>query len=65
MDTTRARTELGWTPRHDAGETLLEVVEAMGARRGGPSPVLRPRAGLPGRLLEVARAVVPGARGTG
>ena len=65
LDTTRARTELGWTPQHDAGEALLEIVEAMGAGRGGYSPVLRPRAGLPGRLLEVARAVVPGAEGTG
>jgi UDP-glucose 4-epimerase len=65
MDTTRARTELGWVPSRDAGEALLEVVAAMGRREGGGSPVLRPRTGLPSRLLEVARAVVPGARGTG
>jgi nucleoside-diphosphate-sugar epimerase len=26
MDTTRARTELGWRPRHDAHETLRELL---------------------------------------
>jgi nucleoside-diphosphate-sugar epimerase len=26
MDTARARTDLGWRPRHDAGETLAETV---------------------------------------
>jgi nucleoside-diphosphate-sugar epimerase len=32
MDTTRAREELGWTPRHTAGEALLELIDGM--RRG-------------------------------
>ncbi len=33
MDTTKARRELGWRPRHDAEETLRETVE--GARAAG------------------------------
>ncbi len=33
MDTTRARTLLGWEPRHDARETLREMVAAARAER--------------------------------
>ena len=29
MDTTRAREELGWEPRHDGGEALLELLGGM------------------------------------
>jgi nucleoside-diphosphate-sugar epimerase len=65
LDTTRARAELGWLPRHDAGEALLETLEAMGAGVGGDTPVLRPRARLPRRAFEVVRGLVPGAKGTG
>ena len=65
LDTTRARTELGWVPRYDAAQALLETLEAMGAGRGGGSPVLRPRATGPARVLEAVRALVPGTRRTG
>ena len=65
LDTTRARTELGWTPRYDAAQALLETVEAMGDGRGGDTPVMRPRATGPARVLEAVRALVPGIRGTG
>lgn len=65
MDVSRARNELGWEARIGTGDALLELLEAMGQGRGGASPVLRPRAALPGRLLEVARAVLPGIRGAG
>ncbi|MCW2615427.1 MAG: NAD-dependent epimerase/dehydratase family protein [Frankiales bacterium] len=65
LDTRRAREVLGWTPHVDAAQALLETVEAMGAGRGGRSPVMRPRASGPARVLEVVRALVPGARGTG
>ena len=33
MDTTRARRHLGWRPRHDARETLREMVEAARSER--------------------------------
>jgi len=65
LDTTRARTVLGWQPEKDAGEALLETVRAMGAGEGGDTPVLRPRAGFPARAFEVVRGLVPGAKGTG
>ncbi len=65
LDTTRARTELGWTPVHDAAQTLLETLVGIGSGRGGDSPVLRPRATGSGRVLEIVRALVPGVRGTG
>jgi UDP-glucose 4-epimerase len=35
MDTTRARTLLGWQPEHDAAETLEEMASAVRARSGG------------------------------
>ena len=65
LDTTRAREVLGWTPRYDAAQALLETLDAMSAGRGGDSPVLRPRASGAHRVLEVVRAFVPGAGGTG
>jgi nucleoside-diphosphate-sugar epimerase len=65
LDTSRARTELGWSPRFTTAQALLETVDAMSAGRGGGSPVLRPRASGPFRVLEVVRALVPGAKGTG
>ncbi len=33
MDTAKARRELGWRPRHDAHETLAEMVEAARSRQ--------------------------------
>ena len=65
LDTTRARTVLGWAPTRDAGEALLETLTAMAQGEGGDTPVLRPRSRLPRRALEVVRALVPGAGGTG
>ncbi len=40
MDTRRAREVLGWTPRHDAGETLLELIEGMRDGAGIDTPAL-------------------------
>ena len=40
MDTTRARTVLGWVPRHDAGETLLELIDGMREGAGLDTPAL-------------------------
>ena len=65
LDTTRARTELDWEPAVDGAQALLEVLHGIATRQGGDSPVLRPRASGPGRVLEVVRALVPGVRGTG
>jgi UDP-glucose 4-epimerase len=43
MDTTRARTELGWKPRASATEALAELIDGMVDRVGTPSPPMTPR----------------------
>ena len=48
MDTTRARTELGWEPRRTAGDALLELLDGLGSGAGGATPPLDRAAG--GRL---------------
>jgi UDP-glucose 4-epimerase len=40
VDTSRARTELGWTPRHDAAGAVAELAAAIRAGRRGPSAPL-------------------------
>ena len=53
MDATRARTELGWTPTHDAAETVAEFLAGLRHGTGGPTPPLT--ADLPGgRAQELA-----------
>lgn len=53
MDTTRARTELGWKPRSDARDTIQEFVAGLGASADMATPPLSsPAEG--GRLREVA-----------
>ena len=41
LDCTRAREELGWTPAHDAIETLRELLLGLADRAGGRTPPLR------------------------
>ena len=43
LDSTRARTELGWEPAHSAIETFAEVLDGMREGASGPTAVLRPR----------------------
>jgi nucleoside-diphosphate-sugar epimerase len=57
MDTTRARSELGWAPSVDAGDALLELLEGLRRRDGMDTPPLDPGAGGPGRSREVATGV--------
>jgi nucleoside-diphosphate-sugar epimerase len=49
MDTTRARTELGWSPASSAEEALRAFLPALAAGRGGGSPVLARRTPVSGR----------------
>jgi nucleoside-diphosphate-sugar epimerase len=53
MSTARARSELGWTPRRDAGDALLELLAGMRDRSGADTPPLRPGAGGPLRVREL------------
>ena len=43
MDTTRAKTQLGWTPRVDAPTALRELLAGMREPSGLDTPPLRPR----------------------
>lgn len=57
MDTTRARTELGWEPKKSSGEALLELLDGLNSGAGGPTPPLDPNAGGRFRRKEVATGV--------
>ncbi|MDQ2649571.1 MAG: NAD-dependent epimerase/dehydratase family protein [Actinomycetota bacterium] len=56
MDTTRARTELGWVPRWSAREAMEELLHGMAEGAGGPTdPLAADRTDR--RLAEVATGV--------
>lgn len=57
LDTTRAREELGWTPRRTAGEALLELLEGMREGTGAATPPLDPGTSGPGRVRELLTGV--------
>jgi nucleoside-diphosphate-sugar epimerase len=57
LDTTRARTELGWTPRRRADEALEELLAGLGEAAGIDTPPLAPGTGGPLRLRELATRV--------
>ena len=61
MDTARAREELGWQPRRDAGDALLELLDGMRTEAGAPTPTLEP--GGDGRLRSREILSGIGARG--
>jgi len=54
LDVTRAREELGWEPRHTAGEALLELLAGIREAAGAPTPPLEAAGG---RLRELAGGV--------
>jgi UDP-glucose 4-epimerase len=62
MDTARARTELGWTPRYSALDAVREFLDGLRAGAGMETPPLAEDAGGPGRIREFATGV--GARAT-
>jgi nucleoside-diphosphate-sugar epimerase len=45
LDTTRARTQLGWEPRHAGDDVVRQFVAAFGRGEGAPGPLLRPAGG--------------------
>jgi UDP-glucose 4-epimerase len=57
MDTSRVRTQLGWTPRHSATEALLELIEGMRDGAGADTPPLSPQTTAPARLRELLTGV--------
>ena len=63
MDSTRAREELGWTPKRTAGEALLELIDAMRRSDGLDTAPLQPGGAGPLRVREFLTGV--GARSRG
>jgi nucleoside-diphosphate-sugar epimerase len=57
LDTTRAREELGWSPRYNAEEALLELLDGIRDGAGVDTPPLSPRTGGPLRSRELATRV--------
>jgi UDP-glucose 4-epimerase len=57
LDTTRAREDLGWTPRRTAGEALLELIDGMREGAGTPTPPLDPGTSGPARVRELLTGV--------
>jgi UDP-glucose 4-epimerase len=63
MDVTRARTELGWTPRHTSVDAIRELLDGIRAGAGMDTPPLHSRTGGKLRVEEIATGV--GMRDTG
>ncbi|HEY9473046.1 MAG TPA: NAD-dependent epimerase/dehydratase family protein [Mycobacteriales bacterium] len=63
MDVTRARTELGWTPRYSAVEALDDFLHGLRGTAGMPTAPLHPHAG--GRLRQREFGSGVGARSSG
>jgi UDP-glucose 4-epimerase len=57
MDTTRARTELGWTPERSADEALLDLLEGLRTGAGLDTPPLSPKTSGPFRIREILTGV--------
>ncbi|HEX5909935.1 MAG TPA: NAD-dependent epimerase/dehydratase family protein [Thermoleophilaceae bacterium] len=57
MDTTRARQELGWTPRRTSEEALSELLDGMGHGAGYDTPPLSPDSSGPFRFRELLSGV--------
>ncbi|MEA2457379.1 MAG: UDP-glucose 4-epimerase [Thermoleophilaceae bacterium] len=57
MDSSRIRSELGWTPRRGADDALLELLAGMRDRSGADTPPLRTGAGGPLRVRELLTGV--------
>jgi len=58
LDTTRARTELGWAPATDARSVLTETLAGMQDTASSDTPVLRPRTVAGGLLRALRRGPV-------
>lgn len=57
MDVSRARDELGWTPRRTSREAVEEFLEGLRAGSGHDTPPLAPGTGGRGRVREFATGI--------
>ena len=57
MDTTRARTELGWTPQRTAREAFMDLFDGLRDGAGLDTPPLAPGTSGPLRIRELLTVV--------
>jgi UDP-glucose 4-epimerase len=57
LDSTRARTELGWEPRHAGTDSLVELLQAMRRGTDYPTPPLARQTSGPARIRELLTGV--------
>jgi nucleoside-diphosphate-sugar epimerase len=57
MDITRARTELGWTPRRSSTDALSELLEGLRDGADYPTPPLASGSGGPARVREILTGI--------
>ncbi|GAA3037269.1 NAD-dependent epimerase/dehydratase family protein [Streptosporangium longisporum] len=57
MDIGRARSELGWEPRHTSVEAMLDLFEGLRHPEGMNTPPLAPHTGGPARLGELRTGI--------
>ena len=57
MDTSRAREELGWKPRHSSREALMDLMNGLRDGSGADTPPLAPETSGPGRVREFMSGV--------
>jgi UDP-glucose 4-epimerase len=57
MDVSRAKDELGWTPKTSSLDALVELLRGLRHADGLPTPPLDPHAGGPGRIGEFLSGV--------
>jgi UDP-glucose 4-epimerase len=57
MDTSKARTDLGWTPRYSADEALLDLLEGLRTGSGLDTPPLSPKTGGRFRIREILTGI--------
>jgi UDP-glucose 4-epimerase len=53
MDTTRARTELGWSPRYTAADAVRELIDGIHEGAGEDTSPLSPGTTAPARIREL------------
>lgn len=57
LDSSRARRDLGWLPRHDSHQAIAALLAGMRSAKGGPTPPLDPASSGPLRAEEFRSGV--------
>jgi UDP-glucose 4-epimerase len=57
MDITRARTELGWEPKHSSRDALMDLLNGLRDESGADTPPLAPETSGPARVREIVTGV--------